>query len=35
MDLVEFGWGLDWSGSGYELVERSCKFGIEPSDSVK
>jgi hypothetical protein len=25
--------GLDWSGSGYEQVESSCEFGIEPSGS--
>jgi hypothetical protein len=31
MDLVEVGWGeVDW-----KQVESSCKFGIEPSGSIK
>jgi hypothetical protein len=31
MDLGEVGWGdVDWIG-----VESSCKFGIEPSCSIK
>jgi hypothetical protein len=34
MDLGEVEWG-DWSGSGYEQVESSCEFGIEPSGSIK
>jgi hypothetical protein len=30
------GWcGLDWFGSGWEQVESSCEFGIEPSGSMK
>jgi hypothetical protein len=30
------GWGgLDWPGSGWEQVESSCGFGIEPSGSIK
>jgi hypothetical protein len=36
MDLGEVGvCGLDWSGSGYEEVESSCEFVIEPSGSIK
>jgi hypothetical protein len=30
------GWyGLDYSGSGYGLVESSCEHGNEPSGSIK
>jgi hypothetical protein len=31
MDLGEMG----WSSSGYEQMESSCEFGIEPLDSIK
>jgi hypothetical protein len=36
IDLGEMGWGdVDWIGlgSGYEQVESSCEFGIDPSGS--
>jgi hypothetical protein len=26
--------GLDWSGSGWQQVESSREFGIEPSGSI-
>jgi hypothetical protein len=27
--------GLNWSGSGWGQVERSCEFGNEPSGCLK
>jgi hypothetical protein len=38
MDLGEVGWGdvdWNWSGSGWEQVESSCKSGIEPLGPIK